>query len=93
MRVDEGVTPTMRRSLMYKACYYRYNEVYHGPRDGYGFDRARNQAVKVRFQTRGRCKLVRNESIFPHVELQQNEIGSKRRTGSILLSRPARRIQ
>ncbi|KAJ3085287.1 oligosaccharyl transferase stt3 subunit, partial [Physocladia obscura] len=42
-RVDESATPTMKNSIMYKASYYRFHELY-GP-NGSPYDRVRNQPI------------------------------------------------
>lgn len=41
-RVDDGATPTMKNSLMYKMSYYRFNDLFP---QGQGYDRVRGSAI------------------------------------------------
>ena len=44
-RVDEGATDTMKNSLMYRLCYYRFNEVRLSYQHPPGYDTVRNMAI------------------------------------------------
>lgn len=41
------MSPTMRNCLMYKLCYYRFDEVKISPKTPAGFDSVRNAEIGV----------------------------------------------
>ena len=47
MRIGNEATDTYKNSLLYKLCYYRFNEVrsHPNPRAPLGFDRVRKEPV------------------------------------------------
>lgn len=47
-RVDKGMSPTMRDSLIYRLCYYRFGEVRTSAEKGSGYDTVRKSEIGLK---------------------------------------------